>query len=66
MIGDVLLLRIREAATLLAVSERQVWKLIRAGQLPAIHPAGMRAIRLARTDVEALVASWKNQSVVRR
>jgi len=66
VIGDVLLLRIREAATLLAVSERQVWKLIRAGQLPAIHPAGMRAIRLARTDVEALVASWKNQSVVRR
>jgi excisionase family DNA binding protein len=58
--ADALLLRIREAATLLAVSERQVWTLIRAGQLPAIHPAGMRAIRIARTDVEALIARWRD------
>jgi excisionase family DNA binding protein len=57
-----LLLRLREAATLLAVSERQVWTLIRAGQLPAIHPIGMRAIRIARRDVEALVERWRAQS----
>jgi excisionase family DNA binding protein len=54
-----LLLRIREVATLLAVSERQVWVLIRAGQLDAIHPRGMRAVLVARADVEALVGAWR-------
>ncbi len=59
---EALLLRVREAATLLAVSERQVWKLIRRGELPTLHPAGMRAIRIARPDVEALVARWRGQA----
>jgi len=55
-----ILLRIRDAAALLAVSERSVWQLVRAGELPAIHPPGMRAIRIARDDVENLVERWHN------
>lgn len=54
-----LLLRIREAATLMAVSERQVWVMIRAKCLSPIRPPGMRAVRIARADVEALVSSWR-------
>ena len=56
-----MLLRIRDAAAMLAVSERSVWQLIRAGQLRAIHPLGMRAIRIARQDVENLVEGWQNR-----
>lgn len=39
-----MLLRIRDAAAMLSVSERSIWQLVRAGELPAIHPPGMRAI----------------------
>ena len=42
------LLRIRDAAAMLSISERSVWQLVRSGDLPAIHPPGMRAIRIAR------------------
>jgi excisionase family DNA binding protein len=59
--SEPVLLRIRDAAAMLAVSERSVWQLIRAGQLRAIHPAGMRAIRIARRDVENLVERWHNR-----
>lgn len=55
-----LLLRIRDAAAMLSVSERSIWHLIRSGELRAIHPAGMRAIRIARRDVENLVERWHN------
>jgi excisionase family DNA binding protein len=55
------LLRIRDAAAMLSVSERSIWQLIRSGELPAIHPAGMRAIRIARTDVENLVERRHNR-----
>ena len=54
------LLRIRDAAAMLSVSERSIWHLIRSGELRAIHPAGMRAIRIARRDVEILVERWHN------
>jgi excisionase family DNA binding protein len=54
------LLRIRDAAAMLSVSERSIWQLIRSGQLRAIHPPGMRAIRIARQDVENLVHRWHN------
>lgn len=53
-----ILLRIRDAAALLSISERQVWVLIRTMQLPVVHPPGMRAVRVARADVEVLVSSW--------
>jgi excisionase family DNA binding protein len=55
-----LLLRIRDAAAMLSVSERSIWHLIRSGELRAIHPEGMRAIRIARRDVENLVERWHN------
>lgn len=55
------LLRIRDAAAMLSVSERSIWHLIRSGELRAIHPAGMRAIRIARRDVENLVERWHNR-----
>jgi excisionase family DNA binding protein len=45
---------------MLSVSERSIWHLIRSGELRAIHPAGMRAIRIARRDVENLVERWHN------
>jgi excisionase family DNA binding protein len=57
-----LLLRIREAAELLALSERQVWSLITAGELRPIRPIGIRLIRVAREDVVALVDRWREQS----
>lgn len=54
------LLRIRDAAAMLSVSERSIWQLIRAGELRAIHPPGMRAVRIGRDDVENLVERWHN------
>jgi excisionase family DNA binding protein len=45
---------------MLSVSERSIWHLVRSGELRAIHPAGMRAIRIARRDVEDLVERWHN------
>jgi excisionase family DNA binding protein len=58
--SEPVLLRIRDAAAMLAVSERSVWQLIRAVQLRAIHPPGMRAIRIAKREVENLVERWQN------
>ena len=55
------LLRIRDAAAMLSISERSVWQLVRSGDLPAIHPPGMRAIRIAREDVEKLIDRWHNR-----
>jgi excisionase family DNA binding protein len=55
------LLRIRDAAAMLSISERSVWQLVRSGELPAIHPPGMRAIRIAREDVEKLIERWHNR-----
>ena len=46
-----ILLRIRDAAAMLAVSERSVWQLVHTGELPAIHPPGMRAIASRGTMV---------------
>lgn len=54
-----LLLRPRDVAALLAVSERTVWMLLRGGALTAIRPPGMRAVRIARNDLDALVARWQ-------
>ncbi len=55
------LLRIRDAAAMLSISERSVWQLVRSGDLPTIHPPGMRAVRIAREDVEKLIARWHNR-----
>jgi len=53
-----LLLRDAEAALVLGVSRRTVAALARSGKLTAIHPAGMRMRRFARTEVVALVEQW--------
>ena len=53
-----ILARIRDAAVMLAVSERQVWVLIRRGDLTPIWPPGVRAVRLRVAEIEALVARW--------
>jgi excisionase family DNA binding protein len=56
------LLRIRDAAAMLSVSERTVWQLVRSGELRAIHPPGLRAIRISRANVESLVERWQNRN----
>lgn len=54
-----LLLRMDEVAVVLSVSVRTVWTLIQTGELRAVRPPGLRAIRVAREDVDALVARWR-------
>ena len=56
------LLRIRDAAAMLSVSDRSIWHLIRSGELRPVRPAAMRAIRIARRDVENLVERWHNRA----
>jgi excisionase family DNA binding protein len=57
-----LLLRMDEVAEILGVSVRTVWTLVRSGELPVVHPPGIRAIRVAREDVDALVVRWRERS----
>lgn len=54
-----ILLRVRDAAALMGISERLVWLLVRTKQLPVVRPPGMRVVRIARADVEALISSWQ-------
>ena len=54
-----LLLRPREAAVMLGVSERALWGLIRTGALTPVRPTGMRVVRIARDDIETLVQRWR-------
>jgi excisionase family DNA binding protein len=58
--AEPMLLRTRDAAAMLSVSERSIWHLIRSGELRATPPVGMRAIRIARRDVENLVERRHN------
>jgi hypothetical protein len=55
-----LLLRVRDVARCLAISERQVWVLIRAGRLRVVHPPEMRAVRILRRDLDALINQWRD------
>lgn len=52
------LYRIREGAQVLAVSERQVYHLIRDGKLRVVKLPGIRASRLVASEVEALADTW--------
>jgi len=54
-VTDQILLRLREAAQLLAISERSVWSLVARGALPAVRFSA-RCVRLQRADVEAFAA----------
>ena len=57
-----LLLRVREVAALLAVSEREVWAMLQAGELTRVKAPGRRLTRVAREDVERLVQRWRAKS----
>ena len=50
-----MLLTPREASEALGLSVHTLRKMIRSGQLPAVHPTGRRAIRVRLSDILALV-----------
>ena len=52
------LLTYREAATRLAVSERTVWSLVKAGALPAVKIGS--AVRVDPVDLAAFIERQKN------
>ena len=54
-----LLLRVPDAAALLGVSEREVWGMLQRGELPKVTIPGRRMTRVARADLEAVVAKWR-------
>jgi len=54
-----ILLRVSEVAVLLAISEREVWGLLRRGELTRVCMPGRRVTRVAREDVEQLVQQWR-------
>ncbi|MAG71059.1 MAG: hypothetical protein CL471_12325 [Acidobacteria bacterium] len=54
-----LLYRVPDAAVLLGVSEREVWGMLRRGELPKVTIPGRRMTRIARADLEAVVATWR-------
>ena len=54
-----LLLRVREVAAMLAASEREVWGMLRRGELRRVKVPGRRMTRVAREDVERLVQQWR-------
>lgn len=53
-VGTVALMRRRDAAAVLAVSERQTLKWEREGLLTAIDVPGIRAVRYVSEEVESL------------
>ena len=57
-----LLLRVPEVALMLATSEREVWGMLRRGELPRVSVPGRRMTRVAREDVEQLVQQWRAMS----
>jgi hypothetical protein len=55
--GDALLLRRRDAAEILAVSESQLLKWERAGVLTPVRIPDLRAVRYRAADVRSLAAN---------
>lgn len=49
------LYRVNEAANILAVSVRSVWRLISKGELEAVRPAGMKATRVVASSIVAMI-----------
>ena len=56
-----LLLRVSDAAAMLGISEREVWGMLQRGELPKVTVPGRRMTRIAREDLEALVARWRRR-----
>ena len=57
-----LLLRVPAVAVMLAVSEREVWGMLRREELRRVNVPGRRMARVAREDVERLVRQWRAKS----
>jgi predicted DNA-binding transcriptional regulator AlpA len=57
-----LLLRVPEVAIMLGASEREVWGMLRRGELAKVTVPGRRMTRVAREDVERLVQRWRAMS----
>jgi predicted DNA-binding transcriptional regulator AlpA len=57
-----ILLRTKDVAHILSVSESQVVIWSRSGVLKPIRIPGIRAVRYLRSDVEALAKSWIERS----
>jgi excisionase family DNA binding protein len=51
-----LLTDVRGAATLLAISERSIFRLVKAGELPTVPIPGVRSLRFVVADLEKWVA----------
>jgi hypothetical protein len=47
---------------MLAVSEREVWGMLRREELRRVNVPGRRMARVAREDVERLVRQWRAKS----
>jgi excisionase family DNA binding protein len=60
-VGPALMLRRREVAALLGLSERTVARLIACGELPVVHVG--RSMRIARRDVEQWVERMRGEEV---
>lgn len=54
MESEALLLTTKQAAELLSISERTLWTLTNAGEVPCVHPA-KRCVRYARHDLEDFI-----------
>jgi excisionase family DNA binding protein len=48
------LLTVQEAAKILTISPRHLWKLMKQGELPAIKMG--RSVRYAQADIDAFIA----------
>lgn len=59
-----LLYKPREAAEILAISERTLWQLANDGEIPVVWVGGKirQVVRYARADLEAWIASRKQRS----
>lgn len=53
--ADVKLLTMKDAAGLLAISVRTLWRLIAAGELQAVRIGSGRTVRIRLADVHRLV-----------
>ena len=54
---DQLLLRPRDAAKTLAISERTLWELTKKGEIPAVHIG--RSVRYAPNDLQSWIETRK-------
>ena len=57
-----LLLRVVDVSVLLGISEREVWGMLRRGELVRVVIPGRRMTRIAREDVERLVQRWRQNA----